>query len=90
MDRTLSRIPVPTGFIYAEDLDYEVVREDWSKYKLEDGTILKARIVAAKISRGLEEDQKTIRYTDDGEPWYNIRYNVVIVAEVPEELLRKQ
>lgn len=87
----LSRIPGPGpgGFVLAQDLKYES-KEDWNVYKLEDGTILKAKLAAVKISRGLGEDGKSILYTDTGEPFYNIRHTILISAEVPEELLKKQ
>ncbi|MFC2026548.1 hypothetical protein ACFLUX_01055 [Chloroflexota bacterium] len=89
MDRKISQIPTPTGKMKALDLEYETVKEDWNIYKLEDGTILKAKIVAGKISRGLADDGKSIFYNPDGEPFYNIRFSVSIVPEVPEKLLEK-
>lgn len=89
MDRKISQISTPTGIIKAQDLEYETVKEDWNIYKLEDGTTLKAKIVAGKISRGLADDGKSILYNPDGEPFYNIRYSVSIISEVPEQLLKK-
>ena len=83
-----SRIPTQDGFVIGQDLNYESIREDWNVYKLEDGTILKAKLVAVKISRGLGEDGKSILYTDTGEPLYNIRHTVIISAEVPKELVK--
>ncbi|MEJ2047827.1 MAG: hypothetical protein P8X92_07820 [Dehalococcoidia bacterium] len=89
MGRTISKIAGPTGTITAEDLEYKTIREDWNVYELEDGTKLKAKIIAHKISRALDKDGKSILYTDDGEPFYNIRYTVSISAEVPERLMKK-
>ena len=86
----ISRIPGPSGFVLAQDLKYESIKEDWNVYKLEDGTILKAKLVAIKISRGLGEDGKSIFYTDTGEPLYNIRHTVLISTEISEELIKKQ
>jgi len=85
--RRFSNIPGPDGKpIRGEDLDYEILEEGWSRYKLEDGTILKTRIAVAKIVRGLNEDG-SILITPDGEPYYNIRFHVITAAEVPPELL---
>lgn len=89
MAKKISRIPTPEGVISAEDLAFKTTKEDWNIYELEDGTTLKAKIIAGKISRGLTEDGKSILYNPDGEPFYNIRYTVSIVSEVPEKLLKK-
>lgn len=77
------------GGILAEDLSYETIREDWNVYRLSDGTVLKVKLAALKISRGLEDDGKSIRYTKDGEPYYNIRHHVMVTAEVPPELMKR-
>lgn len=89
MNRKVSQIPTPSGIIKAQDLEYETVKEDWNIYKLEDGTTLRAKLVVQKISRGLADDGKAIRYNPDGEPFYNIRFTTITVADVPEELLKK-
>lgn len=90
MSRKITRVPGPLGSIVsAEDLSYKTMKEEWNEYELEDGTILKAKIVAQKISRGIADDNKSILYNPDGEPFYNIRYSVSIVTQVPENLLKK-
>lgn len=87
---TISRIEVASGSVLAQDLKYETIKEDWNVYQLEDGAILKAKLVAMKLSRGLSEDGKSMLYTRSGEPLYNIRYNVLVSTEVPAELIKKQ
>ena len=38
------KIRLPNGReVEAEQVDFEVVREDWNEYKLEDGTVLNLR-----------------------------------------------
>lgn len=89
MGKTISRIPKGDGFFLAEDLDYKTVKEDWNVYQLEDGTVFKVKLVASKISRGMEsKENKRIIYNDNGEPLYNIRYSVQLSTEVPEGLLK--
>jgi len=85
----ISRIEGAAGVVFAQDLNYESIKEDWNVYKLEDGTILKAKLAAIKISRGLGEDGKSILYTDTGEPFYNLRHTVIVSTEVPKELIKK-
>ena len=55
----ITRIEGELGVVLAQDLNYESIKEDWNVYKLEDGTILKAKLAAVKISRGVGEDGKS-------------------------------
>jgi hypothetical protein len=47
-----------------EVVDFKILREDWSNYRLADGTILKARLVVTKVIRTDQHDPTT------GEPMY--------------------
>jgi len=87
-ERRISVVPGPDGETVAEDLDFTVVEEGAGRYNLADGTKLRARLVARKISRVLTKDGKTIQYSTDGEPVYFVRYQVVLTAEVPESLMK--
>lgn len=83
-------VPSPKGIIKGKELKFDTVREDWNIYKLEDGTFLRAKLVAVKIVRGIDPETGDIYYLEDrGEPLYNIRHSVVVAAEVPKELLKK-
>jgi len=85
-----SYIPSPKGLIRGKDLKFKTIREDWNIYELEDGTILRAKLVASKISRGIDPETGDIFYLEDrGEPLYNIRHTVIVVAEVPKELMKE-
>ncbi len=86
---TESVVPSPIGEVRAKDLKFETIKEDWNIYKLEDGTTLRIRLVAVKIARGIDPKTGEILYTHDREPYYNIRYQTAIVADVPKELLKK-
>ena len=85
---TESIIPSPIGNVRAKDLKFEIVKEDWNIYKLEDGTTLRIKIAAGKISRGIDPKTEQILYTPEGEPYYNIKYQTVIIADVPKNLLK--
>ncbi len=87
-ERRVSIIPSPKGNIKAIDLPFKIVKEDWNVYELEDGTVLRAKLVAVKISRGIDPQTGDTFYTDSGEPLYNIRHQLLITAEVPEKLLK--
>jgi hypothetical protein len=88
MSRRITKIPFGGTIVSGEILDYKTEKEDWNKYKLEDGTLLKVRIVANKIARGIDPNTGDIlRVPESGEPYYNINYKIQVVAEVPEELM---
>jgi len=85
---TESMVPSPIGNIRAKDMKFETIKEDWNIYKLEDGTTLRVKIVAVKIARGIDPKTGEILYTPEGEPYYNIKYQTLIVADVPKGLLK--
>lgn len=77
------KVRLPDGrMVEAEDLDFESVKEEWNEYKLEDGTVLKAKLVVSKVLRAKE-------YQESGEPIYTISSANVVRAKVPEELIKK-
>lgn len=84
---TESVIPSPIGEIRAKDLKYETVKEDWNIYRLEDGTTLRVKVVAVKIAVGLDPKTGGILYTPEKEPFYNVKYQTLIVPDVPKKLL---
>ncbi len=56
-----------------KDIPYEIIREDWNSYKLEDGTILKIKPAISSVNR-----TKTI--DPYGDPVYVINHQVLIKA----------
>jgi hypothetical protein len=52
------------GQLTCEVVDFKVLKEDWSNYRLTDGTLLKARLVVTKVVRTDQHDPTT------GEPVY--------------------
>ena len=82
-------VPSPKGPIKAKDLKFKTIEEAWNVYKLEDGTVLRARLVVTKISRGIDPETEDIYYLDSGEPLYNIRHSTVVGSDVPPDLLKK-
>jgi len=71
---------IPEG----EDVDFDVVEEDWNVYRLKDGSTLKVKLVLAGVMRVKNQ------YDAAGNPVYMINStNVVRVVDVPLELRRK-
>jgi len=66
------------------EVDFESIREDWSVYKLKDGTTLKVKLVLVRVIRTKDS------YDPLGNPAYAIMStNVVRAVDVPEGLRRK-
>jgi hypothetical protein len=85
--KRISVIPGPDGEpIEGLDLDFYVIKEDYNIYQVEDGTKFRIKLVVGKISKGVDSENGDVVYLDTGEPYYNVRYSVLISQEVPEEL----
>jgi len=77
------KIRLPNGReVEAKQVDFEVVREDWNEYKLEDGTVLKFKAIVTDIIRTEEYDPTT------GNPIYHVRSTNILRVKVPEHLRR--
>jgi len=65
------------------DLDWTSEKEYWNEYKLDDGTVLKVKIVLRGVRRAEQ-------HNPDGTPIYLINaQNVVRATKVPKELRGK-
>jgi hypothetical protein len=62
-----------------EDIDFDVVKEDWNIYKFADGGILKVRLILGKIF-------KTGRYNPAGEPIYSFGIQTLAAITTPAEM----
>ena len=65
------------------DVDIKSTDENWSTYKLGDGTVIRARPVIVEAKRREGE------YNAQGDPIYNLEIAVVVSAKVPKKLKQK-
>lgn len=78
----MSKIP-KDAFTGAKELDFSEESEYWNEYRLEDGTILKVKLVLRGVKR-------LDKYEPDGTPIYVINsINVVRALNVPNEIKAK-
>jgi hypothetical protein len=78
-----TEIKVGDRIIEGEIIDFEIVKEDWSIYKLADGSTIRVKTVATRFI-------KTNEFTPDGEPTYQFQsMGPLMIADVPEELKKK-
>ncbi len=66
--------------VESEQVDFEVIREDWNEYRLEDGTVLKFKTIVTDIIRTEDHDPTT------GNPIYHVRSTNILRVKVPEHL----
>ena len=61
---------------------FEIEREDWNKYRLEDGTQVRVKVQVFKIFRVVDEagNPQAITAGDDTQPHVIVRHRVEIVA----------
>lgn len=62
-----------------EELDFDIVKEDWSEYQLSDGTYMKMKTVVLKVFWVLD-DQGNRTYTPDGDPNLLVRNSNQVIA----------
>lgn len=75
------KIKRPNGkIVEAEDIDFKPIKEDWNVYELEDGRILKIKVVVARVLRTEEKDTFT------GEPIYIVRSQNVLTVVPPKKI----
>lgn len=65
-----------------QELDFEVVKEEWSEYRFDDGTIFKVKQVLTKAA-------KTSLYDSRGDPLYLINNQPMMDISVPKEVREK-
>ncbi len=67
----------------ADELEYAEEKEPWSVYKLEDGTVVKAKQTLVSIYKLVD------KFKPDGEPIYVFKVAGMMNIDVPPELKRK-
>jgi hypothetical protein len=66
----------------AEDVNATPEKEDWNRYKLEDGTTIMLKAILTRI-------QRTTKYDQFGEPIYIIYIQNIIKDDVPKNLWKR-
>lgn len=78
------KIPIPgAGETSGTVMPFQVGNENWNEYLLEDGTVLRVKLVATEVVR-LDDV-----YDPDGDPVYIIKSQNVVASSVPEKLKKR-
>lgn len=65
-----------SGVLMSKELDFAAERENWNVYRLEDGTVVKMRIMLAAVKRDGSDEK--------GEPKYQLSWQQAIHIEASE------
>jgi len=63
-------------------INYETIKENWNEYKLDDGTLLKAKSILTQVVR-------TKKFDKQGNPIYHYTTSAIATVIVPDELKKK-
>ena len=73
---TNTKVLVNGELLDGDELDFEALRDQWQEYRLEDGTLLKIKLVLAKVVRVRD------RLTALAQPLYSTESQNVMTVSV--------
>ena len=77
---TIKTLTMPDGKqVKAKELDFNIIKEDWSQYALQDGTVVKLRTTVMKIMQILDDKGKPAQ-NPDGEPLLFVNHRTDVVT----------
>jgi hypothetical protein len=66
-----------------ESRDVAGLKDGWSEYTLDDGSVIRVKAVLLDIKRAVDQ------YSDDGNPLYVLQYAFVNQVKAPDHLKKK-
>jgi hypothetical protein len=79
MERTV-RVPFEGKTVEGIDLDFKTQKEEWNEYQVNDGTIIRMKVVVTNIARVID------KYDNDGNPIYVVKSSNVLTVSAPEKI----
>jgi hypothetical protein len=80
-DKRITRMPDGRE-VEIQPVGYRTTAEQWNEYFLDDGSVVRVKLVATEIARVEGE------YDDDGNPVYIVRSANVLAISAPQALRR--
>lgn len=62
------------------DIDFKTIKEEWNEYQVNDGTIIRMKVVVTNIVK------LTDKYDKEGNPIYLVKSSNVLSISAPEKL----
>lgn len=79
MERTI-KVPFEGKTVDGLDMDFKSIKEDWNEYQINDGTIVRMKVVVVNIAK------LTDKYDNEGNPVYIVKTSNVLAISAPEKL----
>jgi hypothetical protein len=79
MERTI-KVPFQGKTVDGLDMDFKSIKEDWNEYQINDGTIVRMKVVVVNIAK------VTDKYDNEGNPVYIVKTSNVLAISAPEKL----
>ena len=78
----MPKVPYQGREVDADDVSFAILKEDWNRYQLHDGSELRLRLVVSDILRISNE------YDAEGNPVYLVKSKNFTTVTSPDELKR--
>ena len=82
MARRLIKMPYQGKMVDAEEMIVERSQEEWNTYVLDDGTVIRLKVVVLRVAKVPGE------YDDEGNEVFIVKSNNVVVVDTPEDQRR--
>jgi hypothetical protein len=74
------RVPFEGKTVEGVDLDFKALKEEWNEYQVNDGSIIRMKVVVTNIAKIID------RYDTDGNPIYVVKSSNVLTVSAPEKI----
>jgi len=79
MERSI-KVPFEGKIVEGLEMGFKSISEDWNEYEVNDGTIIRLKVVVTNIAK------LTDRYDKEGSPIYVVKSSNVLSISAPEKL----
>ena len=77
--KTLINVIIDGKPCSGQEISFEPIIEPWCKYRLDDGTIIRAKLNVLKVLRGVNEIGEQM-FSENGEPVYIINHRIDLIT----------
>jgi hypothetical protein len=79
MERNI-KVPFEGKIVEGLEMDFKSVKEDWNEYQVNDGVIIRMKVVVTNIAKIPD------KYDPEGNPIYVVKSSNVLSTSAPEKL----
>jgi hypothetical protein len=79
MERNI-KVPFEGKIVEGLEMDFKSVKEDWNEYQVNDGAIIRMKVVVTNIAKIPD------KYDPEGHPIYVVKSSNVLSTSAPEKL----